>query len=93
MSEVRVAGYHADNVAASVLGNFVLIPSIRPLVLKPLTFGTGGKSLLQNGEVQICNDSNGYNPSNGYTNYDAFTGINSNGFTESVDQMKIDTSC
>lgn len=41
-----MAGYHADNVAASVLGNFVLIPSIRPLVLKPLTFGLGGKSII-----------------------------------------------
>ncbi|EPS62649.1 hypothetical protein M569_12139 [Genlisea aurea] len=37
-SEAKVSGYHADNVAPSILGGFVLIGSYEPLELKQLQF-------------------------------------------------------
>ncbi|CAM6103781.1 unnamed protein product [Calypogeia fissa] len=37
-SEARVSGYHADNVAPSLMGGFVLIRSYDPLHLIPLAF-------------------------------------------------------
>ncbi|KAH7432761.1 hypothetical protein KP509_07G038600 [Ceratopteris richardii] len=38
VSEAAVSGYHADNVAPSLLGGFVLINSYEPLKLVPLRF-------------------------------------------------------
>lgn len=37
-SEEKVSGYHADNVAPSIMGGFVLIGSYSPLELMPLKF-------------------------------------------------------
>ncbi|XP_059308898.1 homoserine kinase-like [Lycium ferocissimum] len=37
-SEMKVSGYHADNIAPSIMGGFVLIRSYDPLELIPLTF-------------------------------------------------------
>ncbi|XAR72524.1 Homoserine kinase [Bertholletia excelsa] len=37
-SEAKVSGYHADNVAPSIMGGFVLIRSYDPLELIPLKF-------------------------------------------------------
>ncbi|XP_024374981.1 homoserine kinase [Physcomitrium patens] len=43
-SEATVSGYHADNVAPSLMGGFVLVRSYDPLHLIPLSF-PGGKDL------------------------------------------------
>ncbi|KAG1361113.1 homoserine kinase [Cocos nucifera] len=40
-SEKKVSGYHADNVAPSIMGGFVLIRSYDPLELLRLEFPTG----------------------------------------------------
>lgn len=37
-SETKVSGYHADNIAPSIMGGFVLIRSYDPLELMPLIF-------------------------------------------------------
>jgi len=37
-SEEKVSGYHADNVAPSIMGGFVLIRNYQPLELMPLKF-------------------------------------------------------
>lgn len=37
-SEATVSGYHADNVAPSLMGGFVLVRSYSPLHLIPLSF-------------------------------------------------------
>ena len=40
MSEYYVTGgFHSDNLAASLLGNFVLIESNRPLKYHPMIYG------------------------------------------------------
>ena len=44
-SEAFVSGYHADNVAPSIMGGFVLIRSYAPLSLVPLAFGGPASSL------------------------------------------------
>ncbi|CAN4090381.1 unnamed protein product [Withania somnifera] len=40
-SETKVSGYHADNIAPSIMGGFVLIRSYDPLELIPLFFPDG----------------------------------------------------
>lgn len=37
-SEATVSGYHADNIAPSLMGGFVLVRSYTPLDLIPLAF-------------------------------------------------------
>ncbi|CAN4080928.1 unnamed protein product [Withania somnifera] len=44
-SETKVSGYHADNIAPSIMGGFVLIRSYDPLELIPLFF-PGEKDLF-----------------------------------------------
>jgi len=45
VSEARVSGYHADNIAPAILGGFTLVASLAPLALVPLRWGGAADAL------------------------------------------------
>ncbi|GBG68247.1 hypothetical protein CBR_g2798 [Chara braunii] len=56
ISEAAVSGYHADNIAPSILGGFVLVRSMEPLEIIPLPWGsaraTTGQDAADGGDAR-----------------------------------------